>query len=69
MTKAGDQRVEAERVERPAMERAEELVGHAGQRVGALTSLTALRIRKLAALAREEAEDVWAEAHNVRQRR
>ncbi len=51
---------------RSAMERAEELVDRMGQRAGALASLAGLRVRKLAARAREEAEDVWAEAQTVR---
>lgn len=69
MTESGEKRAQAEREERPAMERAEELVDRLGQRAGAFASLAGLRIRKLAARAREEAEDVWAEAQSVRQRK
>lgn len=51
---------------RPAEERAEELVDRMGQRLGHLAALAALRILKVAALARETAEDVWAEAQSIR---
>lgn len=67
MTEVGEERAQAEREERPAMERAEELVDRLGQRAGALASLAGLRVRKLAARAREEAEDVLAEARSVHQ--
>ena len=67
MTEVGDERAQTGDKERPAMERAEELVDRMGQRAGAFVSLAGLRVRKLAARAREEAEDVWAEAQSVRQ--
>ncbi len=69
MTESGDERAQAEREEHPAMERAEKLVDRLGERTGALVSLAGLRLRKLAARAREEAEDVWAEAQSVRHRK
>ncbi len=51
---------------RPATERAEELVDRLGESVGQFASLAGLRLLKVAALVREEAEDVWAEAQSVR---
>lgn len=54
--------------DRPATERAEELVDRMGQRLGHATVLVGLRIRKVAALAREEAEDMWAEARSLSRR-
>ena len=67
MTEVRGQQAQTEDKERPAMERAEVLVDRAGPRAGAFVSLVGLRVRKLAARAREEAEDVWAEAQSVRQ--
>ncbi len=55
-----------ERPERPAEERAEELVDRAGQTLAHWVGLAALRLLKVAALAREAAEDVWAEAQSIR---
>ncbi len=57
---------EDERRERPATERAEELADRMGQRLGYVTTLVGLHIRKTAARAREEAEDMWAEAQSIR---
>ena len=54
------------RPRRPATERAEELVDRMGESLGHFASLAGLRLLKVAALAREEAEDVWAEAQSVR---
>ena len=51
---------------RSADERAEEIVDRIGQRLGYVASLIALRLLKAAALVREEAEDVWAEAQSIR---
>jgi hypothetical protein len=52
---------------KPATERAEELVDHLAQRIGHFTALTGLQLQRAAARAREEAEDMWAEAQNIRQ--
>ncbi|MBA2364530.1 MAG: hypothetical protein H0V86_13465 [Chloroflexia bacterium] len=60
--------VEDERRDRPATERAEELADRMGRRLGHATILVGLRIRKMAALAREEAEDMWAEAQSLGRR-
>ena len=54
--------------DRPATDRAEEVVDRLGQRAGYFISLAGLRLQKIAALAREEAEDVWAEAQSIRRR-
>jgi hypothetical protein len=49
-------------------ERAEELADRMGQRLGHVTMLVGLRIRKTAAQGREEVEDMWAEAQSIRRR-
>jgi pyruvate/2-oxoglutarate dehydrogenase complex dihydrolipoamide acyltransferase (E2) component len=54
---------------RPATERAEELVDRLLQEAGQLLSVAALNLLKGASLAREEAEDIWAEAQNLRRER
>lgn len=54
--------------ERPPMERAEELVDLAGERVGAFVATLGQRAQVFVARAREEAEDIWAEAQALRQR-
>ena len=55
-----------ERPSRAATERAEEMVDRMGEQVGHFASLLGLRVRRMAALAREEAEDMWAEAQSIR---
>lgn len=51
---------------RPAAERAEEFVARVAPQAGRFVALAGLRILKVAALAREEAEDIWAEAQSIR---
>lgn len=51
---------------RPAPERAEAILDAWGQRIGRSASLTGQRLRKAAARAREEAEDILAEAQHIR---
>lgn len=51
---------------RPAAERAEEFVARVAPQVGRIGAIAGLRILKIAALAREEAEDIWAEAQSIR---
>lgn len=51
----------------PASERAQETLGDWGQRVGYVAGVAGLRLRQWGARAREEAEDLWAEAQSVRQ--
>ncbi|CAA9587019.1 MAG: hypothetical protein AVDCRST_MAG19-5007 [uncultured Thermomicrobiales bacterium] len=55
-----------ERPDSAATERAEEMLDRAGERVGRFASLLGQRVRRAAALAREEAEDMWAEAQSMR---
>ena len=55
--------------DRTATERAEELVDRMAQGAGYLVSFVGLRILKGASLAREEAEDIWAEAQSMRRER
>jgi hypothetical protein len=51
----------------PARVRAEELLDRAGERLGYTASTVGLRLRQWTARAREEAEDLWAEAQSRRQ--
>jgi hypothetical protein len=46
--------------------RAEAIMDQAGERVGALMMAVGQRVRRVASLAREEAEDIVAEAQNIR---
>lgn len=48
-----------------ALARAEQLVDAIGQRLGLFAVLVGLQAQKAAARAREEAEDVWAEAQTI----
>jgi hypothetical protein len=52
----------------PTMERAEEVVDRLGQRAGQMGSEVGQRLLRLAARAREEAEDILAEAQSMRRR-
>ena len=59
----------AERTEearRQATAKAEQLVDQAGQRISQFTSIAGLQIQRALARAREETEDMWAEAQNIR---
>ncbi len=51
---------------RPATVRAEETLDQVGERLGAFAATVGHRVRKATALAREEAEDIWAEAQSLR---
>ncbi len=53
--------------QRPPLERAEELMNRAGERFGQLATEAGFRLRQALARAREEAEDIWAEAQTLRQ--
>ena len=53
---------------RPATERAEELIDRATRGASYLASLAAMHLMRGASLAREEAEDIWAEAQSLRYR-
>jgi len=52
--------------QRPATARAEDAIDQAGERVGQFAALFGRRLQVLAARAREEAEDIWAEAQSLR---
>lgn len=52
----------------PDYTRAEEMVDQMGQAIGIYASRLGRRILKGIALAREEAEDIWAEAEALRSR-
>jgi len=52
--------------QRPATARAEDAIDQAGERVGQFAALLGRRLQVLAARAREEAEDIWAEAQSMR---
>ena len=52
---------------RPATERADEFLNRAGWTVGFFGSMIGMRLARVAAFAREEAEDMWAEAQSIRQ--
>ena len=49
-----------------AQAKAEELVEGMTQRLGLFAALAGLQIQKTGARVREEAEDIWAEAKNIR---
>lgn len=51
------------------MQRAEKLVDNMGERLGLLTSMVGLQVRKMAAYAREGTEDIVAEAQHIRSAR
>jgi hypothetical protein len=59
MSETGEQRAGDAAGQRSDVDRADELIEEWGQRVGIWLSRTAAR-------AREEAEDIWAEAQSVR---
>ena len=50
----------------PAMQRAEEMVDHMAERVGHYAGVVGHQVLWFLARAREEAEDIWAEAQSVR---
>ena len=52
---------------RPATQRADELLSSVGQTAGIFASLVGMRIARVAAFAREEVEDMLAEARSIRE--
>jgi hypothetical protein len=52
----------------PRLQRAEEMVDRIGAQVGHFASLAAQQLLTWKERAREEAEDMWAEAQEIRQR-
>jgi len=59
---------EGQESKRPATERADELLNRAGWTAGLFASMIGVRLGRVAAFAREEAEDMWAEARAMRER-
>lgn len=57
-----------EEASRQAMQRAEEMVDRLGEQVGQYVSAFGHNVLKWVARAREEAEDIWAEAQAIRER-
>jgi hypothetical protein len=57
-----------EEVRSDAMQRAEELADRLGEQVGQYVSAFGHNVLKWVARAREEAEDIWAEAQAIRER-
>src|SRR5437764_11326792 len=57
---------EQERSLSPSMQRAEEMVDRWGERVGYYATVAGHQLLRLAARAREEVEDIWAEAQSIR---
>ena len=62
------QETAAEGLDHPALQRAEELVDHLGERIGHFAHTLSLRFRKATARAREEVQDIWAEAQHIKTR-
>jgi len=54
--------------ESPTLQRAEDVVNRMSGRVRPLASVIGQRVQRLVARAREEAEDIWAEAESMRAR-
>lgn len=54
--------------QRPATERAEEMVDRAGEQIGKWAGRATTEARRLFARAREEVEDMWAEAQSASHR-
>ncbi len=57
----------ADPADRPA-ERAEAVLDHAGERLGQFATAFGAGVRRSIARAKEEADDIWAEARDLRQR-
>jgi hypothetical protein len=62
------QETAAEGLDHPTLQRAEELVDHLGERIGHFAHTLSLRFRKATARAREEVQDIWAEAQHIKTR-
>jgi len=68
MSEAPNSNLNGRTADDAAMVRAEELVDRLGEQLGRLLSTSGRQLRKAAARAREEAEDIWAEAQAIRRR-
>lgn len=64
--KTGAEHAGAEHPEDDRLRRAEEWVDRIGVRVGEATAFLGHQLLRLSARVREEAEDIWAEAQNLR---
>jgi hypothetical protein len=53
----------------PATQRAEEMVDHMAERIGHFAGVLGHKLLWLVARAREEAEDIWAEAQSLRRQK
>jgi sorbitol-specific phosphotransferase system component IIBC len=62
------QTASADEARRQATQRAEEMVDRLGEQIGHYVSVIGHNVLKWAARAREEAEDIWAEAQAIRER-
>jgi hypothetical protein len=60
---------QAEEPNQPATRKAEEMVDYLTQRLSSLTTTVKFNFQRTAARAREDAEDMWAEAQNIRHHR
>lgn len=63
---ADEGREEGQAPKRPATERADEILSRAGWTAGLFARMAGMRLARIAAYAREEAEDMWAEAQSMR---
>jgi hypothetical protein len=59
---------DADEARRQTMQRAEQLADQLGERVGQYVAAFGHNVLKWVARAREEAEDIWAEAQAIRER-
>lgn len=62
------QATSADEARRQATQRAEEMVDRVGEQIGHYVSIFGHNVLKWVARAREEAEDIWAEAQAIRER-
>ncbi len=67
-TEQQSQATSADEARQEAMQRAEEMVDRLGEQVGHYVSVIGHNVLKWVSRAREEAEDIWAEAQAIRQR-
>lgn len=57
---------QAKEPNQPATRKAEEMIDYLTQRLSSLTTTVKFNFQRTAARAREDAEDIWAEAQNIR---
>jgi hypothetical protein len=61
--------VDGQAAQRPALDRAEEMVDRLGEQLGQYATQAGQVLNRWLARAREEAEDMWAEAQSIRNSR